>query len=66
MRNIVIDRHSGKVQSIVELPFDDYELVVDTVNQEVIQGFQPNRFDLITYEYYFNGVSFDELIKSPL
>ena len=63
MRYIIIDKYTGMVESISEIPFDDYRLPINILNQEVIKGFDELAFDLSIFDYYFNGASFDEVPK---
>ena len=63
MRYIIIDKYTGLVESIAEIPVDSYRLPINILNQEVIKGFDALAFDLSIFDYYFNGTSFDEVVK---
>lgn len=63
MRYIVIDKYTGQVTSVCEIPHDKYILQIEKTEQEVIKGFQDFYFDLGTFDYFFNGISFDEVLR---
>ena len=59
MRHIILDRYTGKVESVCDIPLA-YAIQYNAHTQQVIEGFDSMSFNLHQCEYYFNGVSFDE------